>query len=364
MGYQKRKALIEKIQEKRGSKVLTYFLGDREVVPPGMAIPFVRLNIGQDAKIPIYEALKVLGPQEKLDLFIYTRGGAVEAVWPIVNLIREFCKQFHVLVSYRCHSAGTSICLGADKIVMSKMGELSPIDPTTGNPFNPMDEIAKGQRKGISVEDVTSYLRLAKDPKKFNLQDNGILDVFKELTRKVEPLALGNVNRVYTQIRLLAKKLLSLHLDDEAENERIEKIINALTEESYSHLHFMNRKEAKEIIGEDIIETPDETLEGLMMELFDSYADLLELRQSFSVFSEMQGLNHKNFDITVAAIENDSTSYVFNTSFSLYQRSELPPNIQVTLQPGQVVLPVIAGLPKSFQVELLALGWDKNRKEV
>ena len=56
-------------------------------------------------------------------------------MWPIVSLIREFDKDFEVLVPYRCHSSGTLTALGAKRIVMDQLSELSPIDPSTGNQF-------------------------------------------------------------------------------------------------------------------------------------------------------------------------------------------------------------------------------------
>jgi hypothetical protein len=55
------------------------------------------------------------------------------------------------------------ICLGADQILIGKMGELNPVDPTTANAFNPLDAVNPRNRVPISVEDVRAYLSLAKD---------------------------------------------------------------------------------------------------------------------------------------------------------------------------------------------------------
>jgi len=256
------------------------------------------------------------------------------------------------------------ICLGADKIVMSRTGELSPIDPTTGNPFNPVDELSKRNRKGISVEDLTSYLALAKDQDKFNLKDNEVLDVFKELTKVVHPLALGNVNRVLSQIRLLSEKLLSLHLDKEKDKDRIKSITDALTVEFFSHLHFINRKEALGILGEDIVVNADEELEDMMMELYQSYADALTMQKPFCCFVEMGNQQSKDFNFFNGIIENDVISYACKIQCKLYQQSQLPPNMQVTLQPGQLAPPIIPGFPKAFYPELYFSGWVVNKEEV
>jgi len=365
MPTEERNRILQQIQSNRGSKVLAYFLGDRETKPRGMTPPSgLRQNIEQDAKWVIYETLRRIGPQNKIDLFLYTRGGDTNAIWPIVSIIREFCHEFNVLVPFKAHSGGTMICLGADKIIMGKMGELSPIDPTTGNPFNPPDEIIKGARKGISVEDLTSYLALAKDEKKFGIKDDkDIMEVFKELTKNVHPLALGNVNRVHTQIRLLAEKLLSIHLDPETEYEKIKRITDTLTEKFYSHLHFINRKEAQEILGEDIVAFSGDEMEELMRALFESYASIFQLHQDFC-YNEVLGNNQQiKIKLLSGIIECEETSFTYETDLQLFQRTELPPNIQIQLRPDQVVTPIIQGLPKTFHWEVVSEGWRLNRGE-
>jgi len=122
-------------------------------------------------------------------LFLYSRGGDVSVPWRIVSVIREFCDEFNVLISYRCHSAATMICLGADVIVMGKKAELSPIDPTlsrvTGGSAAPA---------AISVEDVSSYVSFMRDIAGITDQ-SAIAQVIGQLANHIGPLALGSVNR-------------------------------------------------------------------------------------------------------------------------------------------------------------------------
>jgi ClpP class serine protease len=66
-------------------------------------------------------------------------------------------------VPYKAHSAGTMIALGADEIVMSDLSEISPIDPSTANVFNPSDPTNLQNKIPISVEDVIAYFDLAKN---------------------------------------------------------------------------------------------------------------------------------------------------------------------------------------------------------
>ena len=145
--------LIKKLETERGSRVISYVTGDRP--------PFAT-KIAGDVVPLLANLLDSIGKIKKISLFIYTSGGDMLAPIRIVKLIRNHCDSFEVLVSYKAHSAGTLICLGADTIVMSKLGELTPVDPTTGHPFNPQNPANPQQRLEVSVEDLNSYLLFAK----------------------------------------------------------------------------------------------------------------------------------------------------------------------------------------------------------
>lgn len=102
--------LIERIEEVRESKVIVYFTGDR--------VPFPA-RIAEDAVRPLYDHLLGLGSSkvERIDLFLYSRGGDISVPWRIVSMIREFCDEFNVLIPYKAQSAATLLSLGADNIV-------------------------------------------------------------------------------------------------------------------------------------------------------------------------------------------------------------------------------------------------------
>src|SRR4030042_4032197 len=152
------KELIRQIQEIRSSKVITYITGDRQ--PIGSII-------AEDAVRPLYEHLLSIGKNEKIDLFLYSRGGDVSVPWRIVSMFREFCDDFSILVPYKAHSAATLISLGADKIIPGKKAELGPIDPT-------LVKMTVGETAGapqeISVEDVNSYISFIKERANINDQ--------------------------------------------------------------------------------------------------------------------------------------------------------------------------------------------------
>ena len=131
--------------------MITYITGDRPNLPG--------LHIGDDAIKPIYSELCELGEPKQIDFFLYTRGGSMMSSFRIVKLIREYCKKLTILVPWKCHSGGTEICLGADRVVMTRLAELSPVDPSVANFFNPVDKTAK--HIPISVEDLRAYFEFA-----------------------------------------------------------------------------------------------------------------------------------------------------------------------------------------------------------
>lgn len=261
--------LIKQISQLRNSAVICYITGDRENISTRIAPDVIRF---------FHRHLELMGPQPQIDLFLYTRGGDILTPWRLVNLIREYTSNLSVLVPFRSYSAGTLICLGANEIVMTKMAELGPIDPTVINVFNPSDRNNPGLKLPVSVEDVHSFFALAKSKcEPANTQE--MLQVFKTLADKVHPLALGNVHRNHALIRSISKKLLTLHTPIEKEA-WVNNVVDHLTERLHAHNHMISRGEAVVDLGLNITK-PNATLEGLLWSLYESYEEDLQLLQPF-----------------------------------------------------------------------------------
>lgn len=356
MPYADRRALIAGVEQVRGSKVIAYVLSDRETFPAG--IPFgAQLTV---EPIPLVaDHLRALGHTPALDLFLYTRGGATDSVWPLVSLLREYCDRLTVIVPFRAHSGGTLICLGADEVLMTELAELSPIDPTTGNQFNPPDPLNPANRFGISVEDVTSYFKLAEDLAGAS-EPTTKLEVLKDLNRNVHPLALGNVQRVYLQIRRLADRLLCLHLQND--DARIEAIIKALTEEFYSHVHAITRREAIPLLG-DWVRAPNETEAEPIRALFDAYSSDLELKTKFNLPEYMGDELIRDLSGATAFVESTEMSHVHQVDLKVTQRPVLPQNVQVQVPPGSPI-PLVPWVNRTYEWGIQRVGWKLNEEEV
>lgn len=364
MAYKDRIELIKAIERLRGGRrLISLFNFDRRIFPP---IPgLVDTQFNADLKECLYSILKEadLGTAG-IDLFIYTRGGDTNSVWPIVSLIREFDEDFEVLIPFRAHSAGTMLTLASKKIHMTRIAEISPIDPSTGNQFNPIDPVNKSNRLGISVEDLNAYKEFIKESLCFKERedlvegDKIIMEGFlKALITKIHPLAIGNVQRVHKLVQKIAAKLLSFH--EHAENSPV--IVNKLTVESYSHLHMINRNEAKEILG-DLINFVDENLENAMDDLLRVYEDNFNLREPLFLSRFMDKATTSPFRFIAGLVESSSKSYILETIGNLYQSSELPPNINIQIPHGQP-MPLIPGLPIRYWADIKEQRWVNNKEQ-
>lgn len=329
----KRMELIKKIEEKRGSRLLVYITGDRRGL---------ETRIGMDVFPMFHEHLMRMGKQERIDLFLYSPGGITIAGYALVNLIREFCKEFNVIIPFKALSCATLISLGANKIIMTPMGQLSPIDPSVQHPLGPVIQIPgqpAGQIVPVNVEDVNAFVDLARKEIGLNNEES-MKKVFELLGTKVHPLALGAVQRSREQIAFLASNLLKYHIHND---EKIEQVVKILTRERFSHDYIIGRREVKEILGLNITEPKEDLLRDIL-DLFTAYSRILELNVPYNPEIYLSGSESRTFDFNRAIVESSDLTHVFRT------RKEIR-RVQIPLQPG-IPIPTIG-----YQEGILEEGW-------
>jgi len=294
MALPERRELLRRVESDRNAHVIAYVTSDR---PP----PF-RANIASDVIPHFYGHLRRIGGAERIDMFLFSLGGDTIVPWRLVNLMREYCTELNVLIPYKAHSAATLIALGADAIVMGPMAELSPIDPSIGSPFNPPDpRNPKGPGLEISVEDVAGFINLARERVDITDQDN-LIRVMEKLAEHIHPLALGAVYRSHALIRLLAAKLLALHMRSPADQQRIPKIVDDLAEKLYYHGYLIGRAEAEQL-GLRVVK-PSAALESLLWELYVSYEDEMDLGQQFQPIAHLQGADKAEIERPIARVDS------------------------------------------------------------
>jgi ATP-dependent protease ClpP protease subunit len=298
--------IIEQLEAERASKVIVYFTGDK--FPPQQFATQIASDV-----IPLFRnILENFGQgTNKVSLVLNTNGGHLETPWPLVNLIREYCKYFEVIVVEKALSAGTMISLGADKIVMLPYSQLSPIDPAA----DIMDG-EKKQVKRLEIEDIIGYIDFAKE--KIGIaEQSSLCEIMKELTKEISPTMLGSINRTHALIRRLSKNLLDLHRQ-RLTDKQIREITENLTQKLYSHKHLINRKEAKDLVGfGSIIEYAKPKTKKIIDDIYKHYTDLLEIQKEFNPLKILGSDQEKSYSLIRAIVHSNDIKYDFNSSYQI-----------------------------------------------
>lgn len=277
------KGLYTQLEEKLDTTILTYITGDRQGFEAQIASDVIDIFVKQLNKI------SPDGKKEKISLILYTRGGDLATAWNIVHLIRQYCKNFHVIIPYKAHSTGTLISIGANSIMMTKQATLSPIDPSVNTPLNP-DLEQSGSKYPVSVEAVKGYLEFA--TKELNIKDDmALANILISLSDKVHPLVLGQVYRSQGQIQMLAKKLL---INQVKETEKINSIISFLCRDSGSHDYTINRREARDLLGLKIDKIDDETY-NLINSIYSNIEGEFLLQEPYNMNKILMEQKEKGF---------------------------------------------------------------------
>ncbi|WP_431163582.1 SDH family Clp fold serine proteinase [Flagellimonas beolgyonensis] len=334
------------LEENRNSKLIVYVTGDRRNM---------ETQIATDVLEYFSDHLDAIGKVEKISLFLYTRGGDTMAAWSLVNLIRQFCNQFEIIIPSKARSSGTIISLGGDNIIMTKQATLGPIDPSLNSPLNPQNPQIPNNpqaRIPVSVESIQGFFDLAKNELKLNDEEN-LKDVLLNLSEKVHPLVLGNVYRSRTQIQMVARKLLQKQLGAD-QQEKIDKIVSFLCSDSGSHDYAIYRNEARDELGLSI-EKPNDEQYQIIKAVFEDIREELKLLEPFNPNLELGPNATKDYScrrVLLESIEGGTDVYV--TEGSLIK------NIQtINQQPG---IPAITRT--TIENQLNFEGWRHEEKIV
>lgn len=296
--YSDRIELYRKLEAKLKSKVLVYVTSDR---------PGFEAFIARDVIDIFIKQLDSIGTQEKISLYLYTRGGDTAAAWSIVNLLRQYCDSLEVVIPHKAHSAGTLISIGANSIIMTKQATLGPFDPSVNSPLNPSVPNTPQNNYPVSVEAIKGYLAFAKEELEIK-DDTALANIMIKLSEYVHPLVLGQVYRARAQIKMLAEKLLVNQLNDST---KIKDIISFLCSDSGGHNYTIDRREAKEVLGLNV-QKPDDELYSIIKEIYDDISDELGFGVPFNpaMASETNGGKYIVSRALVESIDGGNDAFV------------------------------------------------------
>ncbi|MDD5626438.1 MAG: hypothetical protein PHW01_00265 [Patescibacteria group bacterium] len=301
-----KKTLIEQLEGERKSRVIVYFTGEKN--PPQQFATQIASDV-----LPFFkEIVESFGQNtNKISLVLNTNGGHLETPWPLVNLIREYCGAFEVIVPEKALSAGTMIALGADKIVMLPYSQLGPVDPAADIVDND-----KKQIKRFEIEDIIGFIDLARE--KIGIaEQSSLAEVMKELAKEINPTLLGSVNRTHALVRRLTKNLLDLH-KQRLTDKQSKEIIENLTQKLYSHRHLINRREARDLIGfGNIIEFAKPKTKELVDDLFDECNEFLETKKEFNPSQILGEAQEKTMNLVRAIVRSNKIKYNFKSTYQI-----------------------------------------------
>ncbi len=195
--------LYKEIENERNSKLLVFITGDR---------PNFETQISSEMQDYFVNHLDKFNLPDKISLFLYTRGGDTMAAWSLINLIKQFCKSYEVIVVAKARSAGTLISLGANKIIMTKQATLGPIDPSLNSPLNPQNPAFPQNphaRVPVSVESINSTVLVNYETSDTSVTDN----VYQTPTEHTDNLSFALKNDI-----IIDYSLAEIEVSDVNEN--------------------------------------------------------------------------------------------------------------------------------------------------
>jgi hypothetical protein len=204
-------------------------------------------------------------------LMLVTPGGNADASYRIARCLQDSYDKVTVFVSGWCKSAGTLCAIGAHKIIMSKEGELGPLDVQLGRKDDLVGyesgleiEAALGSLKGYVAEhfDLLMLGLIAKSEGRISvatasqISSNIVIGVFSGIYSQIDPTKIGEVARSMMIARDYGKRLAS-HSDNLQSDEGIDLLVQSYC----SHGFVIDFREAETIFK--CVERPDEGLLAL-----------------------------------------------------------------------------------------------------
>jgi Clp protease len=291
--YEKSQELIARIQSIIDTKLLIYWTSNRG-------------NVCDNDVIALYELFKKVGSGKEIAIFIKSSGGEVEPSLRMVNLIREYYKRVVALVPMECASAATMIAVGADTIKMGPLAHLTAIDSSLTHAMSPVEPL-ENRKVSVSQDELSRIVKLWNENRKPS-DGNPYSDIFKY----IHPLVVGAIDRSSSLSTKICKEILSYHIKDEAEAERISRHLNS---DYPSHSYPITIREARRI-GLDVSKL-EKNVNDLLLDLNRIYSEMAQ-----KALTDFDALNYHDNEILNILEAKDIQIYYQNDKDWNYIKEE------------------------------------------
>lgn len=289
------KDAVEELEKARGSTVISYISDSRAIFDPDDCLMLddnlTQLTNGGQNKI------------KKLDLLLQSPGGILEAAYKFFRICKDYSEEFNVIVPLSAKSAATTICLGANEIVMTTISELGPVDPIIQHPSKP--EIR------IPARAIKEYIDFISNTSENSIIDPGLKET---LNKSLDAYLIGSYEMALKNSKEIIEKILKENTKTGLSEEQVKKVITELTEKHASHSYPIDRKELIELGFKNIVKAEDNPeLIKSIKQLFGIYTQFM--RQNNLI--KLQGNRYQNKHVQLIRIEKvDQNKIIPPVSFS------------------------------------------------
>ncbi|MBT3817338.1 MAG: hypothetical protein HOG08_03275 [Candidatus Magasanikbacteria bacterium] len=238
--------------------------------------PILLLDLKEIQKPILLEAHNLLCKKKfkVLDVILQTPGGDADASFLLMKLLRTKAEKVNIIVPLYAKSAGTLMCLGADKILLTDLSELGPLDTqiveqqdgggskfsSALNGFKALEQI---QMHALETVDITTKLILSRNSMKIaeaiKLSIDFSSKTIGSLYSQFNPYKIGEYARVLEIGERYGIILLTRYLKWNKEN--AEKTVKTLVKRYPSHGFVLDLEELQQLnlpaekIDNDLIES-------------------------------------------------------------------------------------------------------------
>lgn len=225
--------------------------------------------VNQTADRLIQAARKIPKRQKNVVLILTTYGGDADAAFRIMSFLQRKYEKITLFVFGYCKSAGTLMALGAHQIVMSDFGEFGPLDVQVFK----SDELYR-RESGLDIHQALDligsqaytmfedyFLQLIERSQGVistrtaaDIASSMAVQLLAPIAGQIDPLRLGEMNRVMQIAQDYGQRLSCKSLDQDALDQYALEIVTKLSSEYHAHGFVIDYTEAEQLFGEKVRE--------------------------------------------------------------------------------------------------------------
>lgn len=244
-------------------------------------------DVDKGVALEVYETLKGRF-FDNLDVILDTFGGDPDAGYQIANLLIKHSKNLNIIIPMFAKSAGTLIALASDRVLMTDMSELGPLDTQvaefrdgvnmqTTSALDSLKALEHIRQHNLETLDLASKMLLSRSSLKLaeiiSLANQFCGQTSMSLYSKLEPIVIAGHARALEVAKLYAYKILLKK--KRYDNKEALEIVRQLVDNYPSHGFVIDAEEL------EMLKIPVELLSGETLRLVDKIRlPLLELNNS------------------------------------------------------------------------------------